>query len=1052
MTGSVFGYTRFLILILALLMIAGSSAFVLLPKEEMPDITIPAAVLPIRARNYDVYQVEDSVMRVLEPELQSISGVRTVEARIRNGGGSIFLEFDSGQPLDRILRNLRNKLDAAQSKLPSDVNKLEVQEITLSDIPALKVAVMHDNMDMLKLAALINELRSHILRVRGVAKVEVAGLPEYAVEVTVRPEQMAALDIDLSIIRGAIAKQNTPRSTNVMVSGEDSIHIKGDRIFSDSSVSTLLKQIFLPVRRASGGPYPATGSIALEQIADVHIAETSSNAIHMVNGRRSVVLSISKIAGAGLVDTIREVRNVVDRYAAGKSAAIDVLYTHDASARVSGVVRDLVNNLIGTIVIVTSVLFIFLGWRSSLLMALSVPGSFCLTMLFLWAWGCTINNVILYSLIMSVGMLVDASIVINEFATKRVSAGATVVQAYRASVRQMFWPTLSSTLTTQAAFFPLYFWPGIVGQFVRYIPLTVVAALTSSQVMATLFMPIMAVLIAPKHQTQICSEEALSKHEIVGAMSGGLYNEILLLVLRFPKVAVVAAVTVTLSSIGFFVRFGRGVEFFPEAPPTAGTVEIRGHPHTTPANKRAIVSSIDNEIREAVRELPAIEYVHAATGEPQFSGSRIGLATSDNVLGYINFGLAKDKSSEEINSSATIIKQALSGVKNVQLIMSMSRTGPPVRPTIQLRLVMRDESTSELYSVAKRIAEGIQSISRDIAVDTNLPTVALQPSVRFNDALRAPYNTINLEEYLQVLSDGIVATRYVSELSGAMVNVIIRYPQRLRDINSLSTVMAYSHLVGRSSLLDLADQPLFGMHPVTIYRVNGRRAVNLEIRLVKSLKQDKAVSFIHKKIREIMSEYPHAQYEFVDQSSDNLEAKNFLKVAFISALCLMFLIILIEFNSFTVGIIVLSAAALSTAGAFLGVFVMGLKFSIVMCGLSMVGLAGIVVNNNILLVDAYFKLRKQWGDGGQGDKDSCILAACMERFRAVWLTAGTTAVGLLPTACNVSIDFLRLKAVIGAPSSQLWIQSSAAMAGGVLLATTITLVLTPALIKLSNRI
>jgi len=768
-------------------------------------------------------------------------------------------------------------------------------------------------------------------------------------------------------------------------------------------------------------------------------------------------LEIKKRVGANIIEVISQVKQIVEDKKPFWPSSLQHTYILDKSGQIIEMLQDLQNNVSSAIVMVLIVIVGALGLRSSLLVGLAIPASFLTSIMIINMMGFTLNIVVLFSLILVVGMLVDGAIVVTELASRNQEHGMSPERAFSKAAKRMAWPIIASTATTLAVFLPLISWPGTMGEFMKFLPITVIICLTTSLVVALIFLPVLGSWLG-KRQKDKRSTNDLTKPTSSSAKQANIsasnqsvtsslkksksssgpfmvkYSKLLRMLLRHPAKTLAASIaTIALSYIAYGV-FGKGVEFFPEVEPENAQVLIHARGDLSIHEKDTLLKSIEKNFY-GMKEL---ESIYARSFNQSFNG------LTEDVIGSIQFQFIdwdKRRPASEILDEMAKLTQNIPGIK---LEFRKAENGPSGGKPIKLQIsAMIPEHADEAVDIIQAQMISLGGF-KDIEDDRALPGIEWRLKVDRQAAARFGANIALIGSAIQMITNGYRVADFRPDDTTEEVDITIRFPSQQRTLNQFDNfrIQTNKGMVPISNFVTLSPAPKTG----TIKRVDGKRAITLQADVHEGQSPSERLQALQAIFTEIKLQ-PDVRIVVKGEEEDQKETADFLSTAFVLALFLMLLILVIQFNSFYQSFLVLSAIIFSTAGVLLGLLVSAQPFGIVMVGLGIIALAGIVVNNNIVLIDTYNAYIK---DGYSAYE--AALATGEIRLRPVLLTAGTTILGLIPMVMAMNIDFINRDVAFGAPSTQWWTQLSSAIAGGLAFATVLTLLLTPCLLVLGNNI
>nr|WP_207148720.1 efflux RND transporter permease subunit [Lamprobacter modestohalophilus] len=1012
-----FSRSRTVLLTLAFLLAAGLAAYQSIPKEAEPDVTVPIIYVAMTHDGISPEDAERLLVRPMETELQSIEGVKEMASTAAEGRASVQLEFMAGFDSKRALADVRERVDIAQSELPASTDEPSVHEINVALFPVLTIA-LSGPMPERGLIRIARDLKDRIETLSGVLEVDIGGDREALMEVIVDPAIMQTYGVDYGTLFELISSNNRLVAAGAIDTGAGRLVLKVPGV-----VETLDDMLSMPVKTA------ADRVVTFGDVASVRRAFKDPEGFARVGGQPAVTLEIKKRVGANIIETIAAVREIVEREREHWPASLQVAYMQDKSDEIREMLGDLQNNVLSAILLVMIVILAALGARSALLVGIAIPGSFLTTILVLNSLGFTINIVVLFSLILVVGMLVDGAIVVTELADRRLAAGQAPLAAYAGAAKRMSWPVAASTLTTLAVFFPLLFWPGLVGEFMKYLPITVIIALSASLTMALIFVPVLGSAISRRGVQP-------SQRKTGDGLATRTYLRLLEPLLRHPAMTLGVALLALIGSYAAYSQFGKGVEFFPEVEPELALVQVHARGDLSIREKDRIVRQVEGRIL-GMSELASV-YARSYN-----SASGQGRAAED-VIGTIQLEFVDWDQRRPAELILSEIRERTADIPGIRVETRKAEGGPSEGKPIQIELSARD--TSQIAAEVERVRALIERLGgfADVEDDRPLPGIEWRLEVDRERAARYGANVALLGNAVQMVTQGILVSDYRPDDSDDEVDIRVRFPYSERTLGQLDslTVPTPDGMVPISNFVEVIPAPKVG----TLHRIDGRRAITIQADVAKGALVDSQLTRLRDALAETEGN-PAVSIRFKGEDADQREAATFLTNAFVSAILLMALVLVTQFNSVYQALLVLSAIVFSTAGVLMGLLITGQPFGIVMVGLGIIALAGIVVNNNIVLIDTYNRIRA----AGE-DAVAAALETGRRRLRPVFLTAFTTVLGLMPMVLSMNIDLVGRSISFGAPSTQWWTQLASAIVGGLSFATLLTLALTPCLLVLGDNL
>jgi multidrug efflux pump len=684
-----------------------------------------------------------------------------------------------------------------------------------------------------------------------------------------------------------------------------------------------------------------------------------------------------------------------------------------------------------------------LGLRSALLVGVAIPGSFLMAILVLYSVGATVNVVVLFSLILSVGMLVDGAIVVTEYADRKMMEGEPRSKAYGMAAKRMSWPIIASTATTLAAFLPLVFWPGVVGEFMKFLPMTLLIILSASLLMALIFVPTLGSHIgAPSGMGgETAHGVAGAGHHHgdithVGGFTGG-YLKILQFCLKRwwgPVIVMVISVVLLVGVQVVYATHGKGIEFFPNVEPEFAMIEVRARGNLSVEEQNTIMKEVESHIVG----MDELQSIYGRTGQGGQNES------AEDIIGTINIEFIDWDKRRKAADILIDIKERTSGIAGIIINDREPEMGPPTGKAIQIELTSR--FPDRLAPAIEHVLRGADEIGGFVNIedDRALPGIEWEMNVDRAQAIKFGVDVDLVGQAVQMVTRGIKLGGYRPDDADEEIDIRARYPEAYRTIGQLDDIRLSTPagLVPISNFVNRTAHQKTG----TIKRTDMRRVMSFKAGVEKGVQVDQKVQAFTTWLTE--NPLPAGvDYRFKGEDEEQKSAQEFLTKAFTVALFIMAIILVTQFNSFYSAFLILTAVIMSTIGVFMGLLIMGQPFGIVMSGIGVISLAGIVVNNNIVLIDTFDRLLPN-----EPNAMSAILRTGAQRLRPVLLTTVTTVLGLMPMVLGINIDFLTREVSIGAPSTQWWQQLSTAIVFGLAFATVLTLVVTPCALMIRANI
>jgi multidrug efflux pump len=1100
---------------------AGVFSYTGLPKEGEPDIEIPALFISVVFPGISAADSETLLIRPIETELADIDGLKKMTATAAENYAGVAIEFEFGWDKAKTMADVRDAMNSAEAFFPEGAEKYSINELNFSEFPIIIVNLTGDVPER-TMTRVAKKLQEEIEAMDAVLEAVVSGDREEMVEVTIDPLRLESYNVTAGELINVVQNNNQLIAAGEVDSKQGTFSVKIPSSFNE------VQDIYnLPVK-TNGDRIVTLGDLAQIKLTFVDRSGTAR-----FNGQNTVALQVVKRKGFNLIGTAREVRLLVEKesqgWPANLKAAVDVGTSNDQSRVVDSMVRQLEGSVLTAIALVMIVVLTSLGSRAALLVGFSIPTSFLLCFVLLGLMGITISNIVMFGLILAVGMLVDGAIVVVEYADKRISQGTGPMKAYVEAAKRMFWPVVSSTATTLCAFLPMLFWPGVPGQFMGMLPVTLIFVLSASLIVALIYLPILGgvsgrlsrffenssnllrdivpwfirlplvplvtfflclsilQVVNPNLLLDIDLEEAGPMANLPGVVMFILSAFMASIVLGSVEIRkrqknvkagyrrtpfgyfikfIAGNPIMPLIAIGgvigftsfIFTTFGKnnyGVEFFVEGEPEQAIVYVKARGNLSLTEKDILV----RQAELIVNAHPGVESVFSFAGTGGLNQNTAGATAPKDTIGQIQLETIpweNRRGNPDLDGNKIIaeLSNALSVLPGIEIEILELERGPASPKPVHLRL--KGENWSDLLSTTAKMRAIFNQTEGLIQVEDTrpLPGIDWQIDVDVEKAGRYGADVATVGAMVQLVTRGILLDTMRVDSSDEEIEIRVRLPEEDRFLSTLDNLkvrtadglVPLSNFISRKPVTKLAE----------INRIDQKRYFDIKAGVQANLKRtilsDEGVEneiFINANERiTYLTGYleenplpPGISWEWTGDQADQAESQAFLSSAFAAALVLMFIILLAQFNSFYNSFVVLIAVVLSTVGVLIGMLVMQQPFSIIMTGTGIVALAGIVVNNNIVLIDTYQELSRYL------PKVEAIIRTAEQRIRPVLLTTITTMAGLAPMMFGLSLDFVNGGYSVDSPTALWWKQLATAVVFGLGTATMLTLVFTPALLS-----
>lgn len=1000
---------RLTLSILLFFVVAGALAYQSIPKEAEPDVPIPIIYVSLSYQGISPEDSERLLLRPVETALKGLEGVKEMRSSAYEGGGFVLVEFQAGYDFSNAIEDVRAKVSDAERELPSGADEPSVHEVNVSEFPIL-VVTLSGNLPERVLSTAARNLRDRIEEVPGVLEGALQGARDELVEIIIDPVKLSSYGLQLDQLISGVNASNSLVAAGALQGEEGRYAVKVPSLIED-------------IEDVANLPIVATGDavVRARDLATVRSTFTDAETVTRLDGANAIAIEVKKRVGSNLVETVDAVKAVSEDFVANMPAGVNVTFSQDKSVMIRDMLSDLQNHVLIAVILVFIVVLYTLSGRASLLIGLAVPASFLMGIYALSLAGYTVNMVVLFSLILAVGMLVDDAIIVTEFAERRMTEGMPKAQAFELAAKRMAGPVIAATMTRIAAFSPLLFWPGIVGEFMKYLPITLIVTLAASMLYALIFTPTLGALIAKAHVEEKPKPD-------------GWYLGLVKQAIRFPKTVLLLTVLLLVGVQATYSKYGAGVEFFPDVEPEYGLMYVH-------ARGNLSLDEMDHLVRPAEQKLigwPGIESVYTRVGQTRGGGQDI----DEDVIGVIQYEFIDWRERKPASEILNDLRAVMADIPGVEIEVRVPEGGPPTGQPIQVQLSAANPAN--LSEQASQVAQQLAEIGGVIDISDGLPPPGIDWAIKVDRAKAAQYgiSPTSVGTVVQLVTNGLKLSEYRPAGVDDAVDIRLRLPEDRRTLSALDQLRVQTSQgpVPISNFVEREPERSTGI----LNRIDAQRTITVTANVA----SDFQVSEVQANVTSMLEgmDFGATRWKLAGSSEESDEAASFLSKAFGAAIFLIFVVLLAQFNKFTSVFLVLMTVVMATIGVFLGLLLTGQPFGIVMSGIGVIALAGVVVNNNIVLIDTYDRLREE----GMHKRDA-ILQTCRERARPVLLTAISAILGVLPIAFGLGLELFDREVTIGAPSTQWWISLSSAIVYGLTFATILTLIVTPSALMVFTR-
>ena len=1026
-------HARATLSIMLLVLFAGTMARIALPVEVNPNVTLPLVMIMVR---HDGISPEDGtrlLIRPIEKELKTLDGLEEINAVAREGAIYIMAEFDISEDIDKVVSEVRESVDRAKAEFPQETKEPIVNELSPSPEPTVVITFSGEQVSERELYKTAKFFQRQLEMLPNVLKADISGHRDEVVEAVLDPYRLEQYNITADEMLRSVRANNLLIPAGEIDAAQGRFGIKVPAL-----IETTEDIRSLPVR------FSADGVITLGDIADIRRTFKDATGFSTINGQKTIAIDVRKRLNANAIETVASVRAAVASYQGQFSQNINIDFIFDSSEYAQSMVSELQGNILTAMSLVLVLVVATLGVRSGLLVGFGIP--FCLlgSMIVIYLLGFSFNFMVMFGLLLSLGMLIDGAIVVVEFANTRASEGLSNREAYLVAVKRMAIPVIASTGTTLAAFLPLLFWPGVAGEFMSYLPITVFAVLGWSLTYALIFAPTLGIVISRRRGKSRKLPEDHGSEESAKNLFQPLLNfylRMLTPIIARPAISSVVAIFFLMSIFWGYGKFGAGQAFFADIENRYGVVNVRAQGNLSVEEQRKITA----EVEQRISTIPGIQQLYGFS-----EGNSITLERDSSRDKISSFLVELYPRGQRERGSLEIfaeIRQSTANMPGIYVTGKEVEAGPPVGKDIQIQISSTDrelmyKTTAEIRDWIKLNIEGL----RDIEDTLPLAGIQWEMVVDRPHAAMLGVNVSNIGQMVQMVTNGVRLGEFRPDDADDEVEIRLRYPEQNRQLAALDElrvntpagpvpISSFSQRVAKPRVdaiqrIDMLE---------TVYILANTEDGYLSDNQTKAIEEWLATQDVDESIKVI----------FRGANEEQADSAAFLSVAFSLAMSLMLIMLVMQFNSFYQAFLILFSVVMSTAGVMLGLLISQAIFSTILTGVGIVALAGIVVNNNIVLIDSYNFLRRSNTSLSAAE---AVYSAAKSRFRPVMLTTVTTVVGLLPLANGYSVDIINRTFEAGGMVSTWWQPLASAIVNGLLLSTVLTLLLTPAMLLLPEII
>lgn len=1040
-----FSRTRVVMTALVVMVIFGAASFSTIPREAEPDIAAPFVLINLPLPGISPEDGERLLVRPTELELQNVEGLKQMDSLAYDGAAQIVLEFQTTVDLDQAVLDVREAVDRAKAEYPASAEEPIVEEFNVQNQFPILTTVVYGDAPERALFQAAQRLEDRLESISGVLEARLSGAREELLEVIVDPRVLESYGLTELEVVNAVNNNNQLVTAGSVKLADGSFTIKAPGL-----VKTAADLAATPVR------VNGENVVTIGDIATVNRTFKDPDGYALFNRKMAIGVEISKRAGFNIVETIEEARVVIEEEAKFWPATVKYAFVSDQSVFVKDNLQGLTASVMTAVLLVMIVIVAALGFRSAIMVGIAIPTTFLMGFLLLHTFGYTLNMMVMFGLILAVGMLVDGAIVIVEYADRRMAEGAPRKTAYMEASKRMFWPVITSTATTLAAFVPFLFWNDTPGEFMKFLPITLIFVLLASLVVALVFLPVIGSLLGmpnwmkTKLRMKGKTESPVKKvevDEIDPTTLGGpiaFYARSLRALVSRPLLVGAAAAAVAFLCLEAFKAAAPEVEFFIRADDEQINALVLGRGNLSAEQEIEIVE----QVAKRLEGHPAIEFLFLQTGPSLARGQDMPPET----IGQVAINLVTYSERDHAITVLDELRERVKGMPGVIVEMRKRESGPPVGKDVQVEIsspsfdaMLVAAKLVREFTEASSIVSNGQEVPAYMDHEDTLPLPGIEWSMEIDRALAGRYG-LSVQQagaVLQFVTDGLLIDKYRPADADDEIDIRARYPKENRNIFALDDVRVQTPQgsVPLSNFVTRQAKPQVDR----IVRRNGVRIIEVKANgntrvAGHEVSQDRAITHMRNWL-ETGALGEDVTWTMRGADEETAAATAFFQNAMLAAMFMIAMILLLEFNSFYHAALTLTAVIMSVFGVLLSIALTGQYLSVIMTGTGIVALAGIVVNNNIVLIDTYQYLRRK----GLSVEDAVVRTAA-QRIRPVLLTTATTILGLLPMVFEINVNFAAGTITHGSTTSDWWVLLSSAVVYGLAFSTVLTLVLTPVML------
>ena len=1004
-------------MIALMVVIAGSYARQEIPIAASPNVQLPFISVSVFLDGASPGDTSRLIARPLENRLKTITGVKNIRSTSSLSFARIFLEFEVGFDMDQALVDIKQGVEETKYELPREAEDPQIAEYSEASFPVMNISIVGSSSIRQKVFY-AKELKDKVEAREEILQARLSGAPEEVLEGVINKSKMESYEVTLSDIYYSVSNNNLIIPGGTQDTGKGSFNIEVPSI-----IETAQDVYSIPIKVTKDA------IVTLGDITDVKRTFKDFTSYARVNGEDAVTLELSLRESANAINASNAIRDILKDFKKTLPENLRIVVTDDDTIYANLMVKELNGNIIAAVVLIMVLIIASMGIRVSMLVGLSIPFCFLLTYLSLYMLGFEVNFLVMMGLLLGMGMLIDGAIVITEYADKKIAEGLSRSEGYKLASKRMFYPILASTGTTMAAFIPVIFWPGFTGQFMRYLPISVFIVLLASLLYSLIMIPVLGTYLGQR-------ESALNKNderESIFKKLTELYGRRIEKFVKNPVETCIGVISILFIIVMSYSYFGKGTVYFALVDPVKANITIKARGNYSALETKEIIVQIEERFLNT--EGVGSVYLRAGTEWWNAGADKVG-------GGFVEVAPPTERSITGLEVMS-LLKSSTNDLPGIFVEVAPDLGGPSFDNPIELSIYGNTEKdvNKAVDIVEKYMRKDMKGLI-NIFSSKSYPSVEWSVEVDKQKAAQLGVNVGDVGALVQMLTNGFKVGEYRPDDAKDEVEIRARFPQSDRTITGIRNlnVTTTKGLVPVSSFIKVVPKE----NRQTVNRKNGKFFQEVGAGTLDE-------SEVSNKVAELDNWLKDANlgqgvtYEFSGMAEETEDVNKFMISAGITAVFIMLLMLLTQFNSFYQSFIILSSVTISFVGVLLGLLITGMPFSTTMTGLSIVTLAGIVVNNNIVLIDTFNKLKEE---APHLEKSIHIINACKQRLRPILLTSLTTIFGLMPLAMGISLDIISRDILFGSRIVDWWSNLAVSIVFGLGFSTFITLILTPAVLAL----